>query len=696
MSDAIDKDEIRIHTNRLSDETSPYLLQHAHNPVDWYPWGAEALATAQQEDRPILLSIGYAACHWCHQMEKESFENEATAALMNELFVSIKVDREERPDLDTIYMEAVQALTGHGGWPMTVFLTPEGVPFYGGTYFPPTARQGLPAFADVLHSVADAYQNRREDVAHNAVQLRERLRVGFQFGGAAAGEGALTPAILDEATSRLAGTFDRTHGGFGSAPKFPQGMTLDFLLRQYSRTKDGGALAMAELTLEKMARGGMYDQLGGGFHRYSVDERWLVPHFEKMLYDNAILVPVYLHAYQLTNKDLYRRIAVETLDWAAREMTDGNGGFFSTLDADTEGEEGKYYVWTYAELVTLLGEEDARLVAEYFGASERGNFEGANILHLPRTIDVVAHRTGADIERIGEALDRARTILKEARDERTYPGRDEKILTSWNGLMIRAFAEGAAILERDDYRYRAELAADFALKNLRRDGRLLRTYKEGQARLNGYLEDYAFLADGLLALYTTTFTPHWLEEARIITEGMLELFWDDTAGGFYDTGHDHEKLVARPRSLTDNAVPSGNSVAAEVLLRLAAIYDKPSWSDKALAILAGVRELLRQYPTAAGRYLSALDFALATPQEVAIVGEPLGRDTQALIATVRSRFRPNIVIALRQPGAREQAQPALLRSRNLIDGQATAYVCERYACQQPVIAPRDLAAQLGD
>ncbi|HEY8601296.1 MAG TPA: thioredoxin domain-containing protein, partial [Thermomicrobiales bacterium] len=343
-------------TNRLANETSPYLLQHKDNPVDWYPWGEEALAHARDADRPILLSIGYAACHWCHVMEHESFEDEATAALMNDRFVSIKVDREERPDLDTIYMEAVQALTGHGGWPMTVFLTPEGVPFYGGTYFPPTARHGLPAFADVLRSVADAYQNRREDVAHNAVQLRERLRVGFQFGGAAGGEGALTPAILDEATSRLAGTFDRTHGGFGSAPKFPQGMTLDFLLRQYRRTGDRGALAMAELTLEKMARGGMYDQLGGGFHRYSVDERWLVPHFEKMLYDNAILVPVYLHAYQLTGKDLYRRIAVETLDWATREMTDGNGGFFSTLDADTEGEEGKYYVWTYDELIALLGE----------------------------------------------------------------------------------------------------------------------------------------------------------------------------------------------------------------------------------------------------------------------------------------------------------------------------------------------------
>jgi uncharacterized protein YyaL (SSP411 family) len=683
-------------SNRLANETSPYLLQHKDNPVEWYPWGEEALTLAREEDRPILLSIGYAACHWCHVMESESFEDEATAAIMNELFVSIKVDREERPDLDTIYMEAVQALTGHGGWPMTVFLTPEGVPFYGGTYFPPTARHGLPAFADVLHGVADAYQNRRQDVAHNAVQLRERLRAGFQFGGAAAGEGELSEKVLDEATGQLAGQFDRTHGGFGSAPKFPQPMTLDFLLRQYARTGSAGALSMAELTLEKMARGGMYDQLGGGFHRYSVDDRWLVPHFEKMLYDNALLVPVYLHAYQLSGKDLYRRIAVETLDWAAREMTDGQGGFFSTLDADSDGAEGKYYVWTQAELIQRLGAEDARLVLEYFGGSERGNFEGANILHLPRTIDVVAQRTGSDIERIGTALDRAREILTAAREERVYPGRDEKILTAWNGLMIRAFAEAAAILKRDDYRYRAELAADFVLNNVRSGDRLLRTYKDEQARLNGYLEDYAFLADGLLALYATTFEPRWLEEAHAIAEGMLDLFWDEEGGAFYDTGHDHEQLVARPRSLTDNAVPSGNSVAAEVLLRLAAIYDKPSWYDKAIRILSGVRRLLRQYPTAAGRYLCALDFALATPQEVAIVGDVLARDTQALIAVVRSRFRPNTVLALRQPGARENAQPALLRSRNLIEGRATAYVCERYACQQPVTDRRDLAQQLGD
>jgi hypothetical protein len=628
-------------------------------------------------------------------MEHESFENEATAAVMNEFFVSIKVDREERPDLDTIYMEAVQALTGHGGWPMTVFLTPQGEPFYGGTYFPPVARHGLPAFQDVLRGVAEAYRTKREDVAHNATQLRERLRAGFQIGGedgTAAGD--LAVGTLDEAVRRLAMNFDRTHGGFGSAPKFPQGMTLDFLLRQHRRTGSETALSMAELTLEKMARGGMYDQLGGGFHRYSVDDRWLVPHFEKMLYDNAILVPVYLHAFLLTGKDLYRRIAVETLDWVAREMTAGGGGFFSTLDADSEGEEGKFYVWKIEELVALLGPEDARLVAEYFGASERGNFEGANILHLPRTIDVVAQRTGADIERIGEALDHARTILFATREERIRPGRDEKILTAWNGLMIRAFAEAAATLGRDDFRYRAELAADFVLTNLRQDGRLLRTYKDGQARLHGYLEDYAFLADGLLALYEATFAPHWLDEARGLAQAMIDLFWDEASGGFFDTGHDHEALIARPKSVFDNAIPAGNSVAVEVLQRLALVYDKPSWSEKAARVLRGMAEPMTRYPTAFGRLLSALDFALARPQEVAIVGEVLGRDTQALVATVRARYRPNTIVALREPGARENVQPALLRSRGLIDGRATAYVCERYACQQPVTTPQELAAQL--
>ena len=683
--------------NRLANETSPYLAQHQDNPVDWYPWGEEALSRARAQNMPILLSIGYAACHWCHVMAHESFEDADTAAIMNDLYVNIKVDREERPDLDTIYMEAVQALTGHGGWPMTVFLTPEGVPFYGGTYYPPEPRHGMPAFRDILRGVAQAYRERPDDVSHNADQLRERLQSGFGFGADTTEEGALDAAILDEAAQRLAANFDPLHGGFGSAPKFPQGMVLDFLLRQYVRTGSAATLALAETTLEKMARGGMYDQLGGGFHRYSVDERWLVPHFEKMLYDNAILVPVYLHAYQLTGKDLYRRVAIETLEWVAREMSDIDGGFYSSLDADSEGVEGKFYVWSLEELQRLLGPEDARLVAEYFGATARGNFEGTNILHLPRTIDVVAQRAGVEIERIGEALDRGRVILFAAREERVRPGRDEKVLTAWNGLMIRAFAEAATILGDDGYRVRAEDAANFLLRRLRReDGRLLRSYKDGQSKLLGYLEDYAFLADGLLALYEATFAPRWLEEAQSLAEATIGLFWDAESGTFYDTGSDHETLIARPKTIFDNAIPSGSSVALEVLQRLATIYDRPSWRERTERVLVGMREPMQRHPTGFGRLLSALDFALATPQEVAIVGSLGFGDTSALLATVRSRFRPNTVLAVREPGTREAIQPALLRSRNLVEGRATAYVCERYACQRPVTTPRELAAQLGD
>ncbi|HET8631402.1 MAG TPA: thioredoxin domain-containing protein [Thermomicrobiales bacterium] len=678
--------------NRLANETSPYLLQHQENPVDWYPWGEEALARARAEDKPILLSIGYSACHWCHVMAHESFEDADTAALMNDLFVNIKVDREERPDLDAIYMEAVQALTGHGGWPMTVFLTPGGEPFYGGTYFPPEARQGLPAFRDVLRGVAQAYRERREDVAHNAAALRERIQAGLQLQTPA---GDLTPAVLDQATRVLAQGFDRTHGGFGAAPKFPQPMALDFLLRQYLRTGLPSLLGMVEQTLEKMARGGIYDQLGGGFHRYSVDERWLAPHFEKMLYDNALLAPVYLHAYLVTGKDLYRRIAAETLDWALREMTSEEGGFYATLDADSEGQEGKFYTWTPAEFAALLGEEDARLAAAYFDVTERGNFEhGRSILHLPRDVDVVASREKASIERLGEALDHARFRLREAREERVRPGRDEKILTAWNGLMLRAFAEGAAILERDDYRAAAERAATFLLTTLRRDGRLLRTYKDGRARLNGYLEDYAFLADGLLALYEATFAPRWLAEARALADAMLDLFWDEEQGLFYDTGRDHEALIARPRGVFDNAVPSGGSVAVEVLQRLGTIYNEPRHSQKATRVLRGLRDAMARFPTAFGRLLCALDFALATPREVALAGRRAAPDTLAMLTVIRDHFRPNLVVALREPGTEEISQPALLQGRAMHDGRATAYVCERLTCRLPVTTPEALATQL--
>jgi hypothetical protein len=642
-----------------------------------------------------MLSIGYAACHWCHVMAHESFEDSATAALMNELFVNIKVDREERPDLDTIYMAAVQAITGQGGWPMTVFLTPDGEPFYGGTYFPPEPRHRMPAFRTVLTSLADAYHERRGDIAQNAAVLRERLQSGVQFAGQR-GDGTLDTTALDTAVDRLAKEFDWVHGGFGGAPKFPQPMTLDFLLRQHARTGSAQALDFVERTLQKMAGGGLYDQLGGGFHRYSVDARWLVPHFEKMLYDNALLVPVYLHAYLLTRNPLYRRVVTETLDWVTREMMDEAGGFYATLDADSEGHEGKFYVWTLDELTTLLGDEDAPLVAAYYDVTRPGNFEGTNILNVPQPIDAVAERAGVDVARLQQVIDRARPILSAAREQRVHPGRDEKVLTAWNGLMIRAFAEAAAMLDRDDYRATAERAANFVLTTLRQDGRLLRTYKDGQSKLNGYLEDYAFLADGLLALSEATFDPRWLAEAHTLTETMVMQFWDDANGGFFDTGKDHEALIARPKSVFDNAIPAGNSVAVEALQRLAVIFDDAGFVEKATQVLDGLWETMAQYPTGFGRILCALDFSLATPQEVALVGSRNGADTAALLAILRGRFRPNTVIALREPDAPEDTQPALIRERTQIDGRATAYVCERYACKLPVTTPEALAEQLGD
>ena len=681
--------------NRLAHETSPYLLQHKENPVDWYPWGEEALAHARAEDRPILLSIGYAACHWCHVMAHESFEDPETAALMNAHFVNIKVDREERPDLDTIYMAAVQAITGQGGWPMTVFLTPEGEPFYGGTYFPPTARHGLPAFRTVLESIANVYDTKRETVAQNAAVLREQLRSALQFAGQVS-DTALSTAALDAAVNRLAEQFDWVHGGFSGAPKFPQPMTLDFLLRQYLRTGSTQAFDIAERTLQKMAQGGLYDQLGGGFHRYSVDARWLVPHFEKMLYDNALLAPVYLHAFQITGNPQFRRVVTETLDWVTREMTDPAGGFHATLDADSEGHEGKFYVWTPGELVALLGADDARLIAAYYDVTERGNFEGTNILHVDVPLAAAAERVGTDAATLEAALDRARPILFAARERRVHPGRDDKVLTAWNGLMLRAFAEAAAVLERADYRATATRAADFAFSTLRRDGRLLRTYKDGQSKLNGYLEDYAFLADGLMALYEATLEPRWLAEARALATTMVEQFWDEADGGFFDTGRDHESLIARPKSVFDNAIPAGNSVAIEVLQRLAVIDDNAAYAEKAQRVLDGLGEPMSRYPTGFGRLLCALDFALATPREIALVGDPDRADMAALLHIIYQRFRPNAILAFRPADARDDEQPPLLRGRAMIEGRATAYVCERYACQLPVTTPDALAAQLGD
>jgi uncharacterized protein YyaL (SSP411 family) len=676
--------------NRLIDETSPYLLQHAHNPVDWYPWGEEALQRARAENKPILLSIGYSACHWCHVMERESFEDPEIARLMNDNFVNIKVDREERPDLDTIYMEAVQAMSGHGGWPMTVFLTPDGVPFYGGTYFPPTDRLGMPGFRRVLTSVAEAYRRAPDEIRLSAEQLRSRL--GRSLMGHEAG--ALDARVAAAAYEGLAASFDARHGGFGGAPKFPQPMNLEFLLRYFKRTGEPHALQMVRVTLDHMRRGGIYDQLGGGFHRYSTDDVWLVPHFEKMLYDNALLVRVYLEAYQVTGEEEYRQVVEETLGYVLREMTSPEGGFYSAQDADSEGEEGKFFIWMPREIAEVLGPEDAPLVAAYYGVTERGNFEGRNILHLARPAEEVAQAHGVSPERVHAAVERARRLLFAAREKRVKPGRDEKVLTAWNGLMLRAFAEAARVLGRAEYRATAEKNAAFLLATLRRDGRLLRTYKDGRARLNGYVEDYAALADGLLALYEVTFEPRWFAEARTLAQEMVQHFWDDAEGGFFNTSDDHEQLISRPKDLFDNAVPAGNSMAVDVLLRLGALTGEGRYAEHAERTLQALSGVIPRVPGAFGRLLAALEFLLATPTEVAIVGDPDAPDTQALLAVVNGAYLPSVVTAVTRPGAVE-AGVALLEGRAMVDGRAAAYVCHHFACHRPVTTPEELKRELG-
>ncbi len=679
--------------NRLINETSPYLLQHAHNPVDWYAWGDEALRRAKEEDKPILLSIGYSACHWCHVMERESFENTEIAKIMNEHFVSIKVDREERPDLDSIYMSAVQALTGGGGWPMTVFLTPEGKPFYGGTYFPPVDSGGMPGFPKVLISMAEAYRNRRGDILQATQKLTAHLQHATE---AQRSIDPLTPDITHEAYQVLAQQYDYQNGGFGSAPKFPQPMTYEFLLHYYHVTKSPRALEMVETTLAKMAYGGIYDQIAGGFHRYSTDAYWLVPHFEKMLYDNALLSQLYLHAFQATANPLYRRIVEEVLDYVLREMTDPSGGFYSTQDADSGEGEGEFFVWTEEQIVEVLGPEEGSLIAGYFGVTEAGNFEGENILSVPQSPESFAAETGLDLQELEQTIGRARTMLLEVRERRPHPARDDKLLSAWNGMMIRSFAEAASTLNREDYRRAAADCASFILQALRSDGRLLRTYKDGRASLKGYLEDYAFVADGLLALYEATFDPRWLEESRSLADGMIDLFWDEHSGALYDTGVDHETLVIRPRDVFDNAIPCGNSAAVNLLLRLSVLTGDSKYSHLAATVLRSVRQFLGRAPMGMGHWLCALDYYLSSPKEIAIVGDRSDTATQALLDQVYGSYLPNVVLAGIEPGLTGDGSPdiPLLEGRDMLGGRPTAYVCQNYVCQLPVTDPDALRAQL--
>ncbi|MGH9932954.1 MAG: thioredoxin domain-containing protein, partial [Pyrinomonadaceae bacterium] len=679
-------------TNHLINETSPYLLQHAHNPVDWFPWDEAALETARREQKPILLSIGYSACHWCHVMEHESFENEAIAKVMNENFVNIKVDREERPDLDQIYMSAVQMMTQHGGWPMTVFLTPECVPFYAGTYFPPEDRHNMPGFPRVLQSVADAFRERPEDVKQTAASVLGELK---RSATAIESNEQLSTAMLDVAYRGIIKSYDSRNGGFGGAPKFPPAMSLEFLLRTFFRTGNPQALEIVRHTCRKMAEGGIYDQLGGGFHRYATDARWLVPHFEKMLYDNALLVRLYLHYYQVSQDPAARLVAEGILDYVMREMTDSAGGFYSTQDADSEGVEGKFFVWSRDEIKELLGERDAAIFVAYYNVTDAGNFEGENILNVTRDLREVSASEKVALEQLTETLASARKLLFAAREKRVKPARDEKILTAWNGLMLAGFAKAAAILNRSDYLHVARKNAQFVLDNLRRDGLLLRTYKNGHAKLNAYLEDYAFFVDGLLTLFETSGELRWLEEARSLTARMIDEFWDDEEGGFFYTGRSHEDLIVRSKDFFDNATPSGNSVAAEVLLRIGLLTDNSDHQRRAASILRLMASAVQRYPSGFGHLLCALDLYLGTPKEIALVGQPGVSETQALRNEIWRRYLPNKVVAQGSPGDTKAADLVpLLRDRPQMDGKATVYVCEHFTCKNPTTDPKELASQL--
>ncbi|MCH7908345.1 MAG: thioredoxin domain-containing protein [Candidatus Hydrogenedentes bacterium] len=703
-ADAVQATSAEEHTNRLIHETSPYLLQHAHNPVDWYPWGEEAFEKAHAEDKPIFLSVGYSSCHWCHVMERESFENEEIAAMLNEYFVSIKVDREERPDVDEIYMSAVQAMTGSGGWPMSVFLTPDLKPFFGGTYFPPTDRYGRPGFKSVLTKISTAWRDGRPQLLKGANELTEYM--GKVLVSEVGKSGKLTPDLIAKAVQTLATTFDSTNGGFGPAPKFPPGPAIAILLREHQRTQDDHTLRMATLTLDKMAQGGMYDHLGGGFARYSTDDEWLVPHFEKMLYDNAQLAQIYIEAYQATKDPLYKQVVEETFEYILRDMTDERGGFHSAEDADSEGEEGKFYLWTYEEIFSLLDPNAAKLFCAYYNVKKNGNFSsrepyhrGLNILHTPRPAAEIAKKFKLSETELHTELNAARKVLLETRNTRVRPGLDDKVLTSWNALMISALAQGYQVLGDDRYREAAERAGNFILKDmLREDGTLLHTHRHGDSRLPGYLDDYAFFANALTDLYEATFDVAWLEAADRIATTMIEKFWDTDRGGFYFTGSDHKNLLVRTRPTYDGAVPSGNSIAALALLRLSKLLDSEEYYDKARVLLESNQSALTQAPRGYLKMLCAVDYLLYPPKEIAIAGAAGSEGVEMLLSALHAQFIPNKVVAFVDPAdsgaeALGNAVP-LLAGKKLVSGNAAAYVCENFACKLPVTTPEQLLKQL--
>jgi uncharacterized protein YyaL (SSP411 family) len=677
-------------TNRLQNEISPYLLQHAENPVDWYPWGPQALQIAQEQDKPVFLSVGYAACHWCHVMAHESFEDPVTAAIMNEHFINIKVDREERPDIDAIYMDAVVALTGQGGWPMSVFLTPDGKPFYGGTYFPPTPRYNMPSFQDVLLHIAKQWKENREDLVAAGSKLVDHIASPTLLPQTQ----ALDPDVLERAAEALFYTYDWSNGGWGTALKFPQAAAVEFLLQRFHLKRDKLALDIATHALDHMARGGMYDLIGGGFHRYAVDEQWLVPHFEKMLYDNALLARAYLHAWQVTQNDAYRAVFEETLSFMLREMRHPDGGFYSSLDADSEGEEGKYYVWTGADVRRAISDPDlVELAISAYGISESGNFEGKNIPYRATDPHQIGEEHLDTIDEIGANLQCAQKEMLAYREQRIRPATDDKVLTAWNGMTLTTLAEAARATGNATYLHAAQSLASFLLDHMFVEDVLQRSWRNGHARFHAYLEDHAALGVGLLALYQTDFNPRWYLAAQARAEEILEHFFDPM-GGFFDTRNDHETLISRPKSIQDSPTPSGNSLAVALLLQLAAFTGEARYLEPAENALRAIQNLAPRYPSAFAAWLTSLAFATGPKLELALVGDPQDPDFNHLYQVVAQRYLPSIVIAGSSPGLADA--PALLHDREPVDNKATAYLCSDFTCKLPTTSPSQLQDQVED
>ncbi len=673
-------------TNRLINETSPYLLQHAHNPVDWYPWGQEAFEVAKREDKPIFLSIGYSACHWCHVMEHESFEDEETAKIMNQLFINIKVDKEERPDVDTIYMSAVQMLTGHGGWPMSVFLTHDKKPYYAGTYFPNVRRYNMPSFKEVLASLINYYHQKKDDLEKKTNMILSNLKLMNDYKES---DKEISSKLIDKAIDQLENYFDYENGGFGSKPKFPNTFNLDLLLRQYANTKNTEYLNMVELTLKKMCDGGIYDHLGGAFYRYSVDEHWLIPHFEKMLYDNSLLIKILLEVYQITKNDFYKNKAEESLEYVMREMTQLEGGFYSTQDADSEGEEGKFYVWTKDEVTDILGNIEGNIFCDIFDITQTGNFEhGKSNPQVMMSLSEYATKNNLDLEYITETIEKSKKILFNVRDKRVYPAKDTKILTSWNAMMISAFVKGYQVLKNNKYLEIAEKSTDFILNKLSKDGLLLRTYKDNQAKLNAYLEDYAFFINSLIELNQATLDNKFLVEAERLSKVMIEQFWDHENGAFFYTGKDHEELIVRTKEVLDHSIPSGNSIAISVLLKLSRLTDNrdlEKMAEKALKVFSSAFE---KYSSGVSSLLCVVDAYLKPPADAVLVGKNID-EVKPFLDKINEAFKPELMVYFLNT-EKQDLSLEIHKEKVSLANRPTAYICKDFVCTKPVTDPEDI------